>query len=386
MRISLSTIGKFHTFDLARELYARGALATLFTGYPRFKLKNEALPNTLIKTFPWVQTPYMAFPWKRFLSDELIREWENYSAVTFGNFVAVNLPDCDLYIGLSGSALPAGKKTHHRGAKFICDRGSSHILAQNQILIEEHALWNIPFVGIDPRTIDREESEYQEADCITVPSTFVYRTFVEQGIPAHKLRMLPYGVNLSRFQPVEKPDPLRFDILFVGGMSLRKGVQYLVQAYERVEHPAKSLTFVGAPSVSLIEELTACGVWPKDAVILGHMPQIELKRVMSRSHVLVLPSLEEGLAMVMAQAMACACPVVASNHTGAEELITEGLDGFIVKVRDVFTLTERLQQLADEPELRDIMSLNALLKVQKMAGWNDYGDKAMEIYSEVLST
>ena len=383
MKIALSVAAKFHTFDLARELYARGVLAIIFTGYPRFKLKNETLPDALIKTFPWVQTPYMAFPFMQHLPRSVIREWENLSAITFGDYVARNLPECDLYVGLSGSALPAGKKAHQRGAKFVCDRGSSHIRAQDELLREEHAQWNMPFVGIDPRTTAREESEYEEADCITVPSTFVYRTFVEQGVSANKLRLLPYGVNLSRFQPVDKPDSQRFDILFVGGMSLRKGVQYLVQAYQKIKHPAKSLTFVGSPSAGLIEALTARGLWPEDAIVFGHMPQTELKKVMSRSHVLVLPSLEEGLAMVMAQAMACACPVVASNHTGAEDLMTDGVEGFIVPVRDVSALTDQLQQLADEPILRDSMSEKALQKVQGLDGWSDYGDKAMEIYTDM---
>lgn len=383
MKIALSVAAKFHTFDLARELDARGVLATIFTGYPRFKLKNEALPDALIKTFPWVQAPFMAFPWKQHLPKAVIREWENLSAITFGAYVARDLPDCDLYVGLSGSALPAGKKAHQRGAKFVCDRGSSHIRAQDELLREEHGQWNMPFVGIDPRTIAREESEYEEADCITVPSTFVYRTFVEQGVSANKLRLLPYGVDLSRFQPVDKPDSQRFDILFVGGMSLQKGVQYLVQAYQKINHPAKSLTFVGSPSASLIEALKARGLWPQDAIVLGHMPQIELKQIMSRSHVLVLPSIQDGFGMVMAQAMACGCPVVASNHTGAEDLFTDGVEGFIVPVRDVTALTDKLQQLADEPTLRDEMGEKALRKVQNLGGWGDYGERAMQIYKEV---
>ena len=384
MKIALSTVGKFHTFDLARELYGRGTLATIFTGYPQFKFKNEGLPMELIQTFPWVQTPYMAFPWKASLPDAVIREWENLSVITFGNFVARNLPDCELYVGLSGSSLPAGIKAHQRGAKFICDRGSSHIRTQNRLLIEEYAIWKMPFLGIDPRTVAREESEYAEADCITVPSTFVYRTFIEQGVAANKLRVLPYGVNLSRFQPLYKPDPKRFDILFVGAMSLQKGVQYLVQAYLKIDHPAKSLTFIGADSASLIKALRANRIWPEDAIVLGAMPQIELKQFMSRSHVLVLPSIQDGFGMVMAQAMACACPVVASNHTGAEDLMTDGVEGFIVPTRDVDSLTDVLQQMADQPEIRDAMGKKALQRVQEMGGWHDYGEQAMEIYSEVI--
>jgi starch synthase len=384
MKVALSTVGKFHTFDLARELNARGALAGIYTGYPHFKLRNEGLPRELIHTFPWVQGSYMAFPWKHRLPRSVLRQWEHINAITFGAWVAHQLPECDLYVGLSGSTLPAGKTAHRRGVRYVCDRGSSHIRAQEQLLREEHELWGTPFVGIDPRNIAREEAEYAEADAVTVPSSFVLRSFLSQGVPLEKMRLLPYGVNLSRFQPVAQPPVGRFDVLFVGGMSLRKGVQYLVQAYKKVAHPAKSLTFVGAPSPELIAMLDARGLWPSDTRVLGHIPQTELKNLMSRSHVMVLPSVEEGLAMVQAQAMACACPVIASRNTGGEDLFSDGKEGFIVSIRDADALAARLQQLADQPELRIAMGQRALERVQSMGGWRDYGQKAMTIYDGVL--
>ena len=105
---------------------------------------------------------------------------------------------------------------------------------------------------------------------------------------------------------------------------------------------------------------------------------------MSRSHVLVLPSVQDGFGMVMAQAMACACPVIASLNTGGEDLFTDGDEGFIVPIRDVNALAVRLQQLADNPEQRFAMGQRALARVQSFSGWNQYGDKAMAIYAELL--
>jgi glycosyltransferase involved in cell wall biosynthesis len=384
MRIALSTPGKFHTFDLARELHSRGALAAIFTGYPNFKLQNENVPQEMIRTYPWLQTSYMAFPWKQHLPHSVVRQWEHSIATTFGNWVAKSLPECDLYVGLSGSGLPAGKKAHQQGAAYVCDRGSAHIRVQDQLLREEHALWDMPFVGIDPRAIAREEAEYAEADCITVPSIFAYRSFVKQGISAEKLRLLPYGVDVSRFQPVAEPAVDRFDILYVGAMSLQKGIQYLVQAYQKINHPNKSLTFVGAPSQELIQMLKIRNLWPADTKVLGHVPQTELKNIMSRSHVLVLPSIQDGFGMVMAQAMACACPVIASRNTGGEDLFTDGDEGYIVPIRDVDVLAERLQQLVDKPEERAALGKRALARVQGLGGWHSYGEKAMAIYAEVL--
>jgi len=384
MKVALSTPGKFHTFDLARELYAYGALAGIFTGYPRFKLHNEGVPQELIHTYPWVQVPYMVFPWKHLLPKSIIWQWELLTAVPLGNWVARNLPECDLYVGLSGSSLSAGKKARQRGARYICDRGSAHIRVQDQLLREEHTLWDMPFAGIDPRTIVREEAEYAEADLITVPSIFSYRSFIEQGIPAEKLRLLPYGVNVSRFQPVAEPTVGQFDILYVGAMSLQKGIQYLVQAYQKINHPNKSLTFVGAPSQELIKMLKMRGLWPADVKVLGHMPQTELKNIMSRSHALVLPSVQDGFGMVMTQAMACGCPVIASRNTGGEDLFNDCDEGYIVPIRDVDALAERLQQLADKPEERTAMGQRALARVLALGGWREYGEKAIAIYSEAL--
>jgi len=386
MKVAISTIGKFHAFDLARELHARGALESIFTGYPIFKLRDEHLPQSSIHSFPWVHSAYMAFPWKNQLPNFMERHWKYAAAVTFGNYVLRNLPECDLYVGMSGTALLAGKKAHQQGSSFICDRGSAHIRVQNQLLQEEHDSWGLPFSGVDARTIEQEEAEYEEADLVTVPSTFALRSFVEQGVPAKKIALLPYGVNVAMFQSVAVPDEKRFDILFVGAMSLQKGVQYLVQAYQRVTHPSKSLTFVGTPSKALIMLLRQRGLWPEDVKVLGHLPQSELKDIMSRSHVLVLPSIQDGFGMVLAQAMACGCPIIASKHTGADDLIKDGCEGFIVPIRDVNALAERLQKLADNPEVHASMAVQALEKIQKIGGWNAYGENAVAIYEKVLQT
>ena len=96
---------------------------------------------------------------------------------------------------------------------------------------------------------------------------------------------------------------------------------------------------------------------------------------MSRSHVLVLPSVEEGLALVQAQAMACECPVIATRATGAEDLFTDRIEGFIVDDRDVDALTARLQQVADDPALRERLAAAARLRVQGIGGWDAYGER-----------
>ena len=101
---------------------------------------------------------------------------------------------------------------------------------------------------------------------------------------------------------------------------------------------------------------------------------------MSRSHVMVLPSVEEGLALVQAQAMACGCPVIGTYNTGAEDLFSDGQEGYIVPIRE---LAERLQHLADHPEQRAKMGQRALAKVKSLGGWHQYGEKVMSIFNSI---
>ncbi len=115
---------------------------------------------------------------------------------------------------------------------------------------------------------------------------------------------------------------------------------------------------------------------PQQSVeLLGALPQEQLAHLMSTSHVMVLPSIEEGLALVQGQALACGCPVLCSTNTGGEDLFTSGVEGFVVPVRDVEALTDRMQRLADDPALQSQMSEAALHRVRLLGGWDDYGDR-----------
>jgi len=378
--VVLSTIGKFHTFDLARELYANGALAAIFTGYPRFKLQEERLPRDLIHCFYWVHAPYMGLPRRSLLGRRFNRWWEYVDKITLDRYVSIRMPTCDVFVGLSGSALLSGRTARSRGAKYVCDRGSSHIRVQDRLLREEHEIWGEPYFGIDPRTIEAEEAEYEEADLVTVPSTFSVESFIGTRVPAAKMRVLPYGVSIERFRQVTEPVDDEFNILFVGGMSLRKGIPYLLEAYLRLRHPGKSLTFAGTPDTRLIHLMKRRSLFPSDAILLGHVPQDRLIGLISRSHVLVLPSIEDGYGMVMAQALACGCPVIATDHTGAVDLFENGKEGFIVPFRNAERIAECLQRLADTPELRAQMSAAALARVRQIGGWQDYGAQALHTY------
>jgi len=121
----------------------------------------------------------------------------------------------------------------------------------------------------------------------------------------------------------------------------------------------------------------------ENVAFLGTMPQTQLKDYMSRSQVMVMPSLDEGMALVQGQAMACGCPVIATTNTGAADLFTDGVEGYIVPIRDPDALAARMQQLAEDPSLQQRMSEASLTRVRTLGGWKQYGDAWEKLLEEL---
>lgn len=373
--IVLTTVGRFHHFHLARQLEHFHLLSAIYTGYPLFKLRDEVgVPIDKIHSFPWLQAPYMARG--RIKLDQwdwLNREWAWQAHQTLDRYVSRHIKELTTLVALSGSGLISGLRVQELGGNYICDRGSTHIRYQDKILREEHFRWNIPYKGIDPRIIEKEEAEYESADLITVPSEFVRRSFIDQGVSPDKVHKIAYGARLERFKPISTPNLEEFRILFVGGVSFRKGFLDLLHAFNSLDNSKKRLTVIGAVSTNIRPFLNRIST--EKVEFLGIVPNEQLPRYFSESHVFVLPSIEEGLAMVMGEALACGCPVIATENTGVSDLISNGCEGFIVPIRQPQIIADKLKLLSNCPELRKELSQNALKRVKQLGGWDNYGDQ-----------
>jgi alpha-maltose-1-phosphate synthase len=377
MRIVQTVFGVFHHFELARELDRRGHLERVYSTWPWSRLKREGLPRSKVQTFPWISTAeYLLarngpdWPW----ATDHLGYW---NALAFDRWTDKRIPNCDALIAISGAALETGKRVQQRGGVFICDRGSTHQRFQQEIIGEEFRIWGVDRAVSDERDTVREELIYEQADAITVPSRAAARSFASMGVPAEKVTVIPYGVRLENFYPDAEPASDCFHVLFAGAAGLRKGVPYLLAAFAALKHPRKCLRIAGAILPDLKAVLSRL---PREQVeFLGVVPQARLRSLMSASHALVLPSIEEGLALVQAQAMACGCPVICSTNTGGEDLFTDSVEGFIVPIRDSAALAARMQQLADDPALQQTMRAAALRRVQSIGGWSEYGDRWVEL-------
>jgi glycosyltransferase involved in cell wall biosynthesis len=376
VQVCVGSFGRFYTFELARQIERRGSLRRMYTAYPRWKV--DRLPPQKVHTFPWLLTPMMAvgaLNRSRFL---------NYQAIiSFDRWTAARIEPCDVFHSLSSYAVSSHQAAKGRfGALTVCDRGSSHILHQKRILSEEYELQGIPIPRFDRRGIERELWEYENCDLIFVPSRFAWRSFVESGVPQEKLRLNPYGADLKLFHPVPKEDDV-FRVIFVGQLSVRKGIQYLLEALAWLNLPKFEIWLIG-PRLPETDWLVA--KYRDRFRYFGAVSHAELYRYHSQCSVFVIASVEEGLAMVQPQAMACGLPVIGTANTGAEDLLNDGVEGFVVPIRDPAAIREKVLFLYEHPDIRLEMSRAALRRIESIGGWNAYGERAMSIYRGALAS
>jgi starch synthase len=380
MNVSVFTIGRFHHFDLGRQLLRLGHRLSLFTSNPRSRVDRELLPFS--KTHPLFRIPYAVggrlglashLYW---LDEVLLKDLANWLEHS------VDTDWTDIFHALDGTGPKAGRRVRKGGKLWICDRGSSHILTQRDLLVEEHNDWQVAPPRFSVDRLERCVAEYEEAHAITVPSQFARRSFVQHGIPAGRVFVCPYGVDLSEFRLGVKTDNV-FRVIHVGQINVRKGIGHLLRAVEPLVKKRRcELWLVGeidAGVRGLLDKYS--GVFEYKGVC----PRKSLWQLYSQASVLVLASVEEGLALVQAQAMACGVPVIATTNTGAEDLFTDGVEGFIIPIRSPEAIKERIEWMIDNKELRDKMAAAALERVKSLGGWDRYGECVVDAYKTLAA-
>ncbi len=373
MKVCVSVHGRFHAFELATGLARAGALAGLLTTYPGFAVRRLTGEDLPVRAAWWLEA-------RRRISALGISDAE--LARAFGIFAAANLPTADLLVGWSAATLEAIEPARARGMKVVIERGSTHIAHQTEVLRRAYGVHGLGFDATAPEIIEREETEYAAADAIAVPTRFAAETFQAQGVPAEKLLINPYGVDLSRFRPAARPAGTKPRTLFVGRVGIRKGVPALLKAFEPLSGEAE-LHLVGPvePAMeNLFATLPMTGVTVQGAVAAASLPA-----VYAEADLFCLPSLEEGFPLVLLQAMAAGLPVVATPECGAADILTPGREGEVVASGDVEALTAALAGLVSDPARRAEMGARARARVEAGWGWDDYVERAIGLYEKVLA-
>jgi len=225
---------------------------------------------------------------------------------------------------------------------------------------------------VDPREMawlhERRLRDIELADRILVPSEHIAGELVRHGTPRARIAVVPYAADTRRFVPDPgKTHGASCTFLFAGGITQRKGIKYLLEAWRLARRPGWRLQLLGAlpaepgPLVPYLEEVE----W------LGRFPHAEVPARMASADVFVFPSLFEGSAVVTYEAMACGLPCIVTAEAGS--VTRHGRDGLIVPARDVEALAAAIERLGADASFRAACSASARARAQAH-DWLRYHD------------
>ncbi|MHB8576328.1 MAG: glycosyltransferase family 4 protein [Dehalococcoidia bacterium] len=287
------------------------------------------------------------------------------------------MPDLGAFIGAYTASPRSLRRCRELGIPAYLDYPIAHHRFAEATLREEAR--RIPMFAptlqahtFPPWLAQQLDREIAVADVVFMLSSFQKRTFVECGVPAEKLIVVPPGVDLDRFSPAPRPEDGVFRVLFCGQITQRKGISYLLDAFAGLAKPGAELVMLG-------QVIGTDQPWRGRQGVrhVQHVPRSELPGFYASADVLVLPSLVEGFGLTALEAMACGRSVIVSENTFGHDVVREGVDGFVVPVRDAEAIAKRLAGLRDDPGRRRRMGSAARARAETFS-WARYGERIIE--------
>ncbi len=204
--------------------------------------------------------------------------------------------------------------------------------------------------------------------------------------------IIPNGIDLEHFSPDVSPiegfSDGKLNLLFVGRLESRKGLNYLLKAYKRIkpEIPACRLIIVG-PGTRLRRryERQVRRNRLEDVTFVGYVPYEELPRYYKTADIYCSPATgRESFGIVLLEAMAVGKPIVASNIEGYASVVTDSVDGLLVPPRDDKSLAQALISLITNESLRQQMGARGRATASGY-GWENIAQRVLDCYIKVLS-
>lgn len=277
-----------------------------------------------------------------------------------------------------GCAEPAFRVAKTCGAACVLNYSLAHHAFTRRYLKEEADLEpnfaaTLNSHDLPTWQVEQLDREIELADHILVGSGFVRDTFMAEGVPAEKLEVIPYGVDTSLFHPRKSKHSRddSFNIVFAGQLSQRKGLSYLLKAYEQIHDAKTTLTLVG----QMQDDGTALKPWRHLFRHVPHVPRAQLAELFRRSDVFVFPTLVEGMPLSVIEAMASGLPVVTTPN-GPGDIVRDCVDGYFAPPRDVDALAAKIRQLRQDPILCSKLADNAVKRARGYS-WDIYKQVAI---------
>jgi glycosyltransferase involved in cell wall biosynthesis/SAM-dependent methyltransferase len=396
MRVTVSVAGRFHAFHLVEQLHRRGYLHKFITSTLNEKLlPNRRLPESL-RNDPDFLKCVRQVPAPEYLGYAL-RQLPLVDSQSLSYFVKDNFYDrsalryitgTDLFVGWASQSLFQMREAKVRGAGAIIERGSTHITEQYRLIDEERKKFGVAPAQRskwDRLLEEKQLKEYHEADYIMTPSEFARQSFLARGFDPAKVLKVRYGVDLDLFSPQSAKQSTDIPtIIYVGAIGFQKGIPYLLEAARSLGAKGKkfNLKLIGRFERDFEAWLKSSPLRSEINEHIAFVPNHELVNHFRRADIFALPSMQEGLALVVAEAMASGLPVVATENTGAREFIDSGKNGIIVPAGNSKSLEVAIADLLDNPEKARAIGEEAAIAANSF-GWDTYGEQIEQTYKAI---
>ena len=228
---------------------------------------------------------------------------------------------------------------------------------------------------VSPKKLKESWDEIKMTDYFIVASSFTKQTLIENGANENKIFIAPYGVDTTKYPFKERKGSNLINFVFVGSYTERKGIYYLLSAAKKLELEGYNfkLRMTGRAKYNP-EMLTKYGL--KNIEFYHNLSHKQLIDLLHSSDVFVFPSLCEGFAFVIIEAMSTGLPIISTTRTAGRDIVREGIDGFTINPSSVDELYEKMKYFITNPEQCSIMGKNAAATAKTIT-WDNFENKVI---------
>ena len=321
--------------------------------------------------------------WRRLPGTGRAWNWPVVFSTSYADRLAARwIEPCTIFHGWTGNCLASIRRARGFEARILIEQATMHPREWQRTVLGECERFDVPPRGcramLPDALVRKMEREYESADNIVVPSNVAWRSFEQAGL-GEKTVVLHAGVDHEFFRPAAATGHRGlFRVCFVGRVEIAKGLPYLLLAWKQLELPNAELVLIGEVAEEMRPFLKR---WALPNVRLtGLLPAAEVAEWYRRSHLLAFPSVNEGLARAIFEAMASGLPVIATELSGAEDCINPGIEGNVVPARSVETLAEGMLWHYENAEASAEMGRAARARIEREFTLEHYVDRALKMY------
>lgn len=301
-------------------------------------------------------------------------------------YVQKNKERMDGVYAYEDCALETFRTAKHNDLKCIYDLPIGYWRAMRYLLDEERAKnseWAMTLGGFNDsdKKLERKDEELRLADKIYVASSFTKKTLGMYPGKLADIEVIPYGFPpINKERTYDNINSRKIKVLFVGGLSQRKGISYFFEAIKGLEDRIEA-TVVGRGN------LDACPAMKEALSKVNYIPSLphnEILKLMANQDLFIFPSLFEGFGLVITEAMSQGTPVITTDRTCGPDILHDGVDGWIVKAGESDPIRNLLMEFIATPSLLVKAGKEAINTASKRP-WNVYEKELSESVNSFLN-